>query len=262
MSDFKQAFDGISDVLINEKLAQCKSCGGDAEIKKIDGDWVAQCKQCNNEFYGSDYKPWTVENWNKQNESISDYDVKLKAILGEAVPEEEGGFFRVEFSQMKDLAKKRLGVKPADKLGPALVVKYKTMAEAEEFLFGLMHELEDKAFKTYSEVEGIDKNQMYDFLYSYYSEDGTPLPESGYKDEDKGWSKEPGYKAHRKYRDDSGYKADKDWSSESVSEKVVKLPNGKWQVQSEKGRNMGVYSTEEEAKKRLQDIEYFKHKKG
>lgn len=41
-------------------------------------------------------------------------------------------------------------------------------------------------------------------------------------------------------------------------EKIVKVGN-KWQVQSEKGRNMGTYDTKEEAKKRLQQIEYFKH---
>lgn len=41
---------------------------------------------------------------------------------------------------------------------------------------------------------------------------------------------------------------------------IKKIKNG-YQVQSEKGRNMGMYKTEEEAKKRLQQIEYFKHKK-
>lgn len=41
---------------------------------------------------------------------------------------------------------------------------------------------------------------------------------------------------------------------------IRKVSNG-YQVQSEKGRNMGTYKTEKEAKKRLQQIEYFKHKK-
>ena len=46
---------------------------------------------------------------------------------------------------------------------------------------------------------------------------------------------------------------------ESLIEKIVKLSNGKWQVQSEKGRNMGTYDTKAEAEKRLKQIEYFKH---
>ena len=41
---------------------------------------------------------------------------------------------------------------------------------------------------------------------------------------------------------------------------IKKIKTG-YQVQSEKGRNMGTYKTEEEAKKRLVQIEYFKHKK-
>jgi len=46
---------------------------------------------------------------------------------------------------------------------------------------------------------------------------------------------------------------------EGLLEKIVHLDNGKWQVQSEKGRNMGTYDTEDEAKKRLQQVHYFKH---
>jgi hypothetical protein len=42
---------------------------------------------------------------------------------------------------------------------------------------------------------------------------------------------------------------------------IRKTKNG-YKVVSEKGRNMGEYTTKEEAKKRLQQIEYFKHKKG
>lgn len=41
---------------------------------------------------------------------------------------------------------------------------------------------------------------------------------------------------------------------------IKKVKDG-YQVVSEKGRNMGMYKTEEEARKRLQQIEYFKHKK-
>lgn len=47
-----------------------------------------------------------------------------------------------------------------------------------------------------------------------------------------------------------------------VIAKIVHLESGKWQVQSEKGRNMGTYDTKEEAEKRLRQVEFFKHKKG
>jgi hypothetical protein len=40
---------------------------------------------------------------------------------------------------------------------------------------------------------------------------------------------------------------------------IRKIKEG-YRVMSEKGRNMGTYKTEGEAKKRLQQIEYFKHK--
>ena len=46
---------------------------------------------------------------------------------------------------------------------------------------------------------------------------------------------------------------------ESLQEKIVHLSNGDWQVQSEKGRNMGTYDTKKEAEKRLGQVEYFKH---
>jgi hypothetical protein len=42
---------------------------------------------------------------------------------------------------------------------------------------------------------------------------------------------------------------------------IRKLKNGKFKVVSESGRNMGIYDSEKEAKKRLQQVEYFKHKK-
>jgi len=42
-------------------------------------------------------------------------------------------------------------------------------------------------------------------------------------------------------------------------EKIVKK-GSQWQVQSEKGRNMGTYNTKKEAEERLRQVEYFKHK--
>jgi len=41
---------------------------------------------------------------------------------------------------------------------------------------------------------------------------------------------------------------------------IIKVKNG-YKVVAESGRNMGTYPTKEEAQKRLQQIEYFKHKK-
>ena len=40
--------------------------------------------------------------------------------------------------------------------------------------------------------------------------------------------------------------------------KIRKLPNGKYRVLSEKGKNMGTYDSREGAKKRLRAVEYFK----
>ena len=48
-------------------------------------------------------------------------------------------------------------------------------------------------------------------------------------------------------------------TNEGLDEKIVHLNNGEWQVQSEKGRNMGTYDTKKEAEKRLSQVEYFKH---
>lgn len=49
---------------------------------------------------------------------------------------------------------------------------------------------------------------------------------------------------------------------EIITNKVVKK-DGKWWVESEKGKNLGgPYDTEEEAKKRLKQVEYFKHTKN
>lgn len=41
--------------------------------------------------------------------------------------------------------------------------------------------------------------------------------------------------------------------------KIRKLPNGKYRVLSEEGKNLGTYKSQEGAKKRLKQVEYFKH---
>lgn len=41
---------------------------------------------------------------------------------------------------------------------------------------------------------------------------------------------------------------------------IKKMPNGKYRVLSEKGKNLGTYSSRALAKKRLSQIEWFKHK--
>ena len=46
-----------------------------------------------------------------------------------------------------------------------------------------------------------------------------------------------------------------------IKSKIVKKDN-KYQVQSEKGKNLGTYDSKEEAEKRLKQIEYFKHKES
>jgi len=43
---------------------------------------------------------------------------------------------------------------------------------------------------------------------------------------------------------------------------IRKLPNGKYRVYSEKGKNMGTFDSKEKAQKHLREIEYFKHKKA
>ena len=48
-------------------------------------------------------------------------------------------------------------------------------------------------------------------------------------------------------------------ASLSVIAKIRKLENGKYQVQSEKGKNMGTYKSKELAQNRLKQIEFFKH---
>lgn len=43
---------------------------------------------------------------------------------------------------------------------------------------------------------------------------------------------------------------------------IKKMPNGKYRVFSEKGKNLGTYPSHDQAKKRLRQIEFFKHKKA
>jgi hypothetical protein len=47
-----------------------------------------------------------------------------------------------------------------------------------------------------------------------------------------------------------------------IIEYVKNIGHGKWRIFSKKGKNLGTYPTEKEAKTRLKQIEYFKHKKG
>lgn len=42
--------------------------------------------------------------------------------------------------------------------------------------------------------------------------------------------------------------------------KIRKLPNGKYRVYSEKGKNLGTYDSHAGAKKRLRQVEFFKHR--
>lgn len=43
---------------------------------------------------------------------------------------------------------------------------------------------------------------------------------------------------------------------------MIKKEGNKYVVRSQDGKNLGKYKTREEAKKRLREVEYFKHKKG
>jgi len=43
---------------------------------------------------------------------------------------------------------------------------------------------------------------------------------------------------------------------------MIKKIGSKYVVVTESGRKMGMYKTKKEAKKRLQQIEFFKHSKG
>ena len=50
------------------------------------------------------------------------------------------------------------------------------------------------------------------------------------------------------------------WLLQAKIKKVTEDGKTKYRVVSESGKNLGTYSTEAEAKKRLQQVEYFKHK--
>src|ERR1700722_8088556 len=41
--------------------------------------------------------------------------------------------------------------------------------------------------------------------------------------------------------------------------KISKLPDGKYRVLSQKGKNLGTFYSERAAKKHLKEVEYFKH---
>lgn len=43
---------------------------------------------------------------------------------------------------------------------------------------------------------------------------------------------------------------------------MIVKDGSKYKVVSKDGKSLGEYGTEAEAKKRLQEVEYFKHKKG
>lgn len=43
---------------------------------------------------------------------------------------------------------------------------------------------------------------------------------------------------------------------------VIRKVKDKWWIYSKKGKKLSCHSSEKEAKKRLQQIEYFKHKQG
>ncbi len=59
--------------------------------------------------------------------------------------------------------------------------------------------------------------------------------------------------------DDEGGKPDDD---EDDLSRYITESDGKWIVHAEDGKPMGTYGSKAEARKRLQEIEYFKHKKG
>ena len=100
-------------------------------------------------------------------------------------------------------------------------------------------------FEQYCKVE-IWNNGKYNFYKVYSLVEGAC--------EDNSWEEQIG--------NWTGYKLVqiiKNYFNNTLNEKIVHLDNGKWQVQSEKGRNMGTYDTKKEAEKRLGQVEYFKH---
>lgn len=102
-------------------------------------------------------------------------------------------------------------------------------------------------------IKPLDMNKEYDIFYTVlYSKPRKGIEEK-YKDLDFQDNKNP---AGTPLGDGTGF-------GESINndliEKIVKV-GSKYQVQSEKGRNMGTYDTKKEAEERLRQVEYFKHK--
>lgn len=102
-------------------------------------------------------------------------------------------------------------------------------------------------------IKPLDMNKEYDIFYTVlYSKPRKEIEEK-YKDLDFQDNKNP---AGTPLGDGTGF-------GESINndliEKIVKV-GSKYQVQSEKGRNMGTYDTKKEAEERLRQVEYFKHK--
>lgn len=102
-------------------------------------------------------------------------------------------------------------------------------------------------FEQYCKIE-IWNNGKYDF-YKVFSLVEGACEDSSWEEQKGNWT---GYKL---------IQIIKSYFNKSLNEKIVHLQNGKWQVQSEKGRNMGTYDTKKEAEKRLGQVEYFKHLK-
>jgi ribosomal protein L37AE/L43A len=50
----------------------------------------------------------------------------------------------------------------------------------------------------------------------------------------------------------------KGYDKESIDEIIKHMENGKWRVMSHKGKNLGTYTSREDADKRLQQVHYFK----
>lgn len=55
-------------------------------------------------------------------------------------------------------------------------------------------------------------------------------------------------------------KLQKKYAALEKEARIRKLPNGKYRVLSEKGKNLGTFPSRSKAKKHLREVEYFKHK--
>jgi len=82
----------------------------------------------------------------------------------------------------------------------------------------------------------------------------TPQVDVFYSGNDENVAKEA-YQKKLEGKLSKGYEVDES----TLNEKIVKA-GSKWQVQSHKGKNLGTFDTKEEAKKRLGQVEFFKHK--